>query len=157
VNSPLPLTPVQKQAASLLGAGKGPTEVAIALGVSRSTLGRWRRREDFAGLVEVKTVEALRSTEAHVAEGRDAILRLTLKSSNAINEALEADTYVVDGNGEVTTFPAHRIRLKAAELQLRVAALLVTKLEHSGELAVSRMTDEELEDAIHGLIADTPA
>jgi hypothetical protein len=157
VNTPLPLTPTQRQAASLLGAGKGPTETAATVGVSRSTLARWRKREDFAGLVEVKTTETVASVDSLVADGRDAILRLTGHSATAIEEALEAETYVVDGKGNVHFFPSHRIRLKAAELQLKVAALLVNKVEHAGELALSRMTDEELEDAVRALIADTPA
>lgn len=151
MNTPSPLTAAQRQAAALLGAGKGPTEVAAAVGVSRGTLYRWRRYPLFAKAVEVATQETVASVESAVADGRDAILRLTGRSAAAIGEGLAAETYIVDGDGGIHTFPAHRIRLKAAELQLRVAALLVTKLEHSGELALSRMTDEELDAAIRAL------
>jgi len=151
VNTPSPLTPAQLQAAKLLGAGKGPTEVAAAVGVSRATLGRWRKRDVFLVAVDQATEQTLASADGIVAEGRDEILRLTSKSAAAIERALEAESYVIDGDGQMHTFPAHRVQLKAAELQLRVAALLVTKLEHTGELQLSRMSDEELDDAIRRL------
>src|SRR5687768_6526165 len=41
-NSSSGLTPAQEEAVALLGDGKGYTEVAERVGVSRSTLSRWR-------------------------------------------------------------------------------------------------------------------
>lgn len=153
MSTPSPLTPAQQLAVGLLAQGKSVTETAAAAGVSRSTLGRWRRLVEFAGAVQGRTEQVVRSAEAVVAEGREEILRLTKKTAHVIEEAMAAESYIVDGTGEVTTFVNHRVRLKAAELQLRVAALLVNKVEHTGELQFSRMTDEELADAISRLDA----
>ena len=46
--SPLPLSPLQVQAANLLAAGQSPTQVARSLCVGRATLYRWQQDADFA-------------------------------------------------------------------------------------------------------------
>lgn len=146
--TPSPLSPEQQLAAHLLAQGLSVTDAAARANVSRSTLTRWRRLPEFAARVQERTDEVIASAEGEVTSGRDEILRLTPESARVIREAFEASSYVVAGPDNVQTFPNHQVRLKAAELQLRVAALLVNKVEHTGELQLSRMTDEELDAEI---------
>lgn len=53
------LTPAQAQAVSLLAAGRGPTEVAEELGVSRTTLWEWQHRPDFEAAYNRERAEVL--------------------------------------------------------------------------------------------------
>jgi hypothetical protein len=146
-----PLSPKQEQAAALLAQGKTAVETAQAVGVARQTVSGWKRNPLFAQLLAEKTATAVASAEAAVAEGREAILRLVPKTASMLEEALEAETAVVDGNGLVHTMPAWSTRLRAGRLVLQTAGLMVTVLEHQGEVSITGLTDEELDSELKRL------
>jgi hypothetical protein len=139
-----PLSPAQELAAALLAQGKMVKEAAAVAGVARQTVSGWKRKAAFAELVATKTASMVASAEAEVATGRDSILRLVPKTAAMLEEALEASTVIVDGEGEVHEIPAWSTRIRAGRLVLQTAGLMVTVLEHQGELKLRSLSDDEL-------------
>jgi hypothetical protein len=153
--SPPPLSPRQRQAAALLAQGLGPTAVSKALSVNRSTLHSWRKRPDFQALLEGKTEQTIEAIENVVATARDDIMRLLPKVVASIEDALDATTYIVDGQGMVHEVAAWFARARARRDALQVSGLLIHRVEHSGEIrGLSALSDEELRDAIRKLDAN---
>lgn len=105
------LTPVQIQAAVLLGSGSNFGQTAEAVGVDAKTIWHWRQTPEFQAEIQRAIAET-------TAAAREHIQASLLKASVRVSDALEAvkPIYLKDGEGfaPVEDVPDHNARLRAA-------------------------------------------
>ncbi len=82
------LTPAQIKAAKLLGQGYSQQDAAVAIGVTRRTIGRWQKQEDFRHLCFGLIHRAPQSTPQRASERSSQ--PETLKVEDLIPDALKA-------------------------------------------------------------------
>jgi len=105
------LTPQQQQAAVLDAQGFSREETAKAVGISESSLARWRQMEPYREQVSELSTRVSQEMEPLLRRVRVDIVDGARASIDQLRDALEAETK--DGD------PAWTIRLRAAEMLLQ--------------------------------------
>lgn len=119
------ITPKMQEAAVLLAAGSGPSDVAKKLKISRTQLYKWRKNPKFKRLVYEETTARL--------EGARTLLMSC--AEDAVNELASL----------MTTSPSDSVRLRAAQTIIAETGLGALG---SGNLAEG----ETLEESVDGLM-----
>lgn len=164
---PVALSPKQEKAAVLIGTGSSISAAARELGLTRQTVSGWahgktRAGPAFLGFLDRTKAEhqaqVKRQAASETTSLRDQTRHLIPKGARRLEELLDAESYVIDGEGKVHTFAANRTRLSALRLLAQIHGQLAVRVEHSGEVGVALrgVPDDELLSSVRRVIGVIP-